>query len=289
MTVLASFSAPVILNVSHIKARVLYSMDVDLEADYQHIRNQLMQFLDSTAPLVEAKSILSQNVYFYIFECFRINPSEKESGSGRATADARHAVQVQVIREALKDMVVVPSGILRVHVRNQWHGPVVETPIKQGNLLWYRVDYNSKYDFKIVNMLPDATVGLGLTRQTGHKTDTRVGNLLSEMQISDYDAQEVSVVRLDPENLELFTFAKDGRTVLRVLFTTPGVDFPFPEWCAIPQRPEEVAVSSVSADDQSDGTHTLAPPSKGPNAKSRILQLLKDLENLIRSDIPDGT
>jgi hypothetical protein len=262
-------------------------MDDEVEADYQHIRRQLMQFLDSTAPLVEAESILSQNVYAYIFTCFRIDPLANQNGPGRVTADARHAVQLQVIREALKDMVVVPSGILRVHVRNQWHGPVVETPIKQGNLLWYRVDHNSQYDFKIINMLLDATVGLGLTQQTGHKTDTRVGNLLTEMQISDDDAQQVAVVRLDPANLRLFTFAKDGHTVLRVLFTTPGVDFPFPSWCDIPQRPGEVAVSSVSADDQSDGTHTLAPPSKG-TAKSRILQLLKDLENLIRSDIPDG-
>jgi len=262
-------------------------MDVEVEAEYDDIKRQLMQFLASKAPLVEAKSILSQNVYAYIFELFGINPSEKQGGPGRVTADARHAVQVQVIREALKDMVVVPSGILRVHVRNQWHGPVFETPIKQGNLLWYRVDHNSKYDFKIVNMLLDATVGLGLTTKTGHKTDTRVGNLLTQMQISDDDAQEVSVVRLDPESLQLFTFAKDGRTVLRVLFTAPGVDFPFPGWCDIPQRPEEAAVASVSADGQSDGTHT-APPSKDPNAKSRILHLLKDLENLIRSDIPDG-
>jgi len=261
-------------------------MDVEVEADYEHIRRQLMQFLDSTAPLVEAKSILSRDVYAYIFECFRINPSEKQGTPGRVTADVRHAVQVEVIREALKDMVVVPSGILRVHVQT-WHGPVFETPIRQGNLLWYRVKYNAKYDFKVINMV-EAIADLGLTVQEAHQRDRKAVQLTPvQMRITDHDAQEVSEVRLDPESLQLFTFAKDGRTVLRVLFTTPGVDFPFPEWCDIPQRPEEAAVASVSADVQSDGTHT-APPSKGPNAKGRILQLLKDLEDLIRSDIPDG-
>jgi hypothetical protein len=182
--------------------------------------------------------------------------------------------------------VEVPIGILRVHVRS-WHGPVVETPIRQGNLLWYRVHHNTKYDFKIINMLLDATAGLDLTVQQALQGDRKaVESTPREMQISDNDAHEVSAVRLDPENLQLFTWRFDGRTVLRVLFTAPGVDFPFPSWCDIPQRPEEV---SVSEDDPHAGTHTHTPPIPGPNAKSRILQLLKDLENLIRSDIPDGT
>jgi hypothetical protein len=153
--------------------------------------------------------------------------------------------------------------------------------------LWYRVKHNAKYDFKVINMV-EAIAGLDLTVQQAHQRDRKAVQLTPvQMRITDHDAQEVSDVRLDPESLQLFTFAKDGRTVLRVLFTTPGVDFPFPGWCDIPQRPEEAAVASVSADGQSDGTHT-APPSKG-TAKSRILQLLRDLENLIQSDIPDGT
>jgi hypothetical protein len=39
------------------------------------------------------------------------------------------------------------------------------------------------------------------------------------MDISDHDAQEVEVhgVRLDPEEIHLYTFTKDGVAVLRVL------------------------------------------------------------------------
>jgi len=46
---------------------------------------------------------------------------------------------------------------------------------------------------------------------------------------------------------------------------------------------------SVSENDHHDGTHTLPPPIQDTNAKSRILQLLKELENLIQSVIPEGS
>jgi hypothetical protein len=46
---------------------------------------------------------------------------------------------------------------------------------------------------------------------------------------------------------------------------------------------------SVSENDHHDGTHTLPPPIQDTNVKSRILQLLKELENLIQSVIPEGS
>jgi hypothetical protein len=127
--------------------------------------------------------------------------------------------------------VIVPGGILRVHV-STFDGPRFETPIRQGNLLWYRVKHNTKYEFKIINMV-DASAGLDLKVQQGHKRDRKPVIKDMKMEITDYDAQEVADVRLDPEDVHLYTFTKDGVTVLRVLFTAPGVVFPFPAWCDI--------------------------------------------------------
>ncbi len=246
-----------------------------MKEEYDHIKSQLREFLTSTSPHVEAKSVLSQNLHAYIFGSFRINPYDKQN-------------QMQVIREALKDMVIVPSGILRLHV-STFQGPQFEPPIKQGNLLWYRVNHNTKYDFKIINMF-DAIAGLDLTMQEAHKRDRKPNITHTKMDISDNDAQDVSEVRLDPENLHLFTFTKDGHTVLRVLFTAPGVDFPFPPWCDI-QHPitEDESISqdaSISEVAHHDGTHTFPPIIQDTNAKTRILQLLKELESLIQSNVP---
>ena len=110
--------------------------------------------------------------------------------------------------------------------------PRFETPIRQGNLLWYRVKYNTKYEFKIINMV-DAIAGLDLTVQRGHKGDRKPVIENRPMRISDDYAQEVADVRLNPEDVLLYTFTKDGGTVLRVLFTAPGADYPFPAWCDI--------------------------------------------------------
>ena len=101
----------------NIKAYALYSMDVEeMRKEYDDIKSQLVEFLTSTSLHVVSDTILSRNLYAYIFSCFRINPYNKQNAPGRATADVRHAVEEQVIREVLKDMVIVPSGILRVHV-----------------------------------------------------------------------------------------------------------------------------------------------------------------------------
>ena len=235
----------------NIKAYALYSMDVEeMRKEYDDIKSQLVEFLTSTSLHVVADTILSRNLYAYIFCCFRINPYNKQNAPGRATADVRHAVEEQVIREVLKDMVIVPGGILRVHVKT-FHGPLFETPIRQGNLLWCRVNHNTKYEFKIINMV-DAIAGLDLTVQRGHKTDRKPDIVNRKMEIADDDAQEVDDVRLDPEDVHLYTFTKDGGAVLRVLFTAPDVDFPFPLWCDIPHaitedRPRDAPRPDVDA------------------------------------------
>ena len=210
----------------------MYRMDVGkVREEYDDIKRQLVEFLQSTSLHVEAHTILSRDLYAYIFGCFRIKPYNKQNAPGRATPADRHAVEVQVIREVLKDMVIVPSGILRVHVYT-FDGPRFETPIRQGNLLWYRVKHNTNYEFKIINMV-DASAGLDLKVQQGHKRDRRPVIKDMKMDITDHDAQEVADVRLDPEDVHLYTFTKDGGAVLRVLFTAPDVDFPFPLWCDI--------------------------------------------------------
>ena len=149
-------------------------MDVgEVRTEYEDIKRQLAEFLGSTVLHAAAETILSRDLYAYIFDCFRIRPYDKRKAPGRATPADRHAVEVQVIREVLKDMVIVPSGVLWVHV-STLHVPRFETPIRQGDLLWYRVKYNTKYEFKIINMV-DAIAGLDLTVQRGHKRDRRPG------------------------------------------------------------------------------------------------------------------
>ena len=141
-------------------------MDVgEVRNEYDDIKSQLVEFLESTVEHAAAERILSRNLYAYIFDCFRIRPYDKQKAPGRATPADRHAVEVQVIREVLKDMVIVPSGILRVHVKT-FDGTRFETPIRQGNLLWYRVKHNTNYEFKIINMV-EASAGLDLKVQQG--------------------------------------------------------------------------------------------------------------------------
>ena len=101
----------------------------EVKNEYDDIKTQLNKFLESTSLHVEAQTILSNNLHTYIFGCFRIDPYKKQNAPGRATPADRHAVEVQVIREVLKDMVIVPSGILRVHV-STFDGPRFETPIR---------------------------------------------------------------------------------------------------------------------------------------------------------------
>ena len=262
-------------------------MDVEeVRKEYDHIKTQLSLFLESKVQHIESHKILSNNLHAYIFGCFGINPYNKQNAPGRATPADRHAVEVQVIREVLKDMVIVPSGILRVHV-STFYGPRFETPIRQGNLLWYRVNYNTKYDFKMINMV-DAIAGLDLKVQRGHKGDRKPVIENRPMRISDDEAQEVADVRLNPGDAHLYTFTKDGFAVLRVLFTAPDVQFPFPLWCDIPHAiTEDVSVSEEVHHDQhsiiqdvsmSEDDH----PDNHTNAKKRILELLKELEKLIQ-------
>jgi hypothetical protein len=56
-------------------------------------------------------------------------------------------------------------------------------------------------------------------------------------------------VRLDPEDVHLYTFTKDGVAVMRVLFTATGVDFPFPSWCGIPHSITEDVSSDIPRPD----------------------------------------
>ncbi len=82
------------------------------------------------------------------------------------------AVEEKVIREVLKDMVLVTNGIVRIHVTDEMKEDF-ETLISQGNLLWYHVNENTRYNFKILNMI-DATTKLELTVQQGHNKNRRV-------------------------------------------------------------------------------------------------------------------
>ena len=119
------------------------------------------------------------------------------------------------------------------------------------------------------------------------------------MRISDDEAQEVSDVRLNPGDAHLYTFTKNGFAVLRVLFTAPEVHFPFPPWCDIQQAiTEDVSVSEEVHHDQhsitqdvsmSEDDHPDDPIPQDTNVKKRILQLLKELEELIQWNIPDSS
>jgi hypothetical protein len=272
-------------------------MDVEkVRSEYEYIKTQLDDFLQSKVQHIESHKILTTNLHAYIFGCFRIDPYKKPNTPGRTTPADRHAVEVQVIREVLKDMVIVPSGILRVHV-STFHGPLFETPIRQGNLLWYRLKHNTKYEFKILNMV-DAIAGLDLKVQQGHKRDRKPEIQNRPMQISDNDAQEVAEVRLAPEDVHLYTFTKDGVAELRVLFTTPDIDFPFPTWCDIQHAiTEDVSVPEEVHHDQhsiiqdvsmSEDDHPEDPIPPDTSAKKRMIELLKQLENLIQN-IPDSS
>ena len=70
-------------------------MDVEeVRNEYDDIKSQLVEFLESTVVHAAAETILSRNLYAYIFDCFRIRPYDKQKAPGRATPADRHAVEV---------------------------------------------------------------------------------------------------------------------------------------------------------------------------------------------------
>jgi len=93
-----------------------------VEQEYTEIRKELEAFLYSPTVYPKADRFLSGDRYIYIFGCFGIRPHDNENpeagGGFRAQASEkdRHAVETKVITETLNHMVIVPSGILRIHV-----------------------------------------------------------------------------------------------------------------------------------------------------------------------------
>ena len=229
----------------------------DVDEEYTEIREELKAFLDSPIVYPKADRFLSGDRYIYIFGCFGIRPHENENAlaGGGFTAQAsekdRHAVEKRVITEMLNHMIKVPSGILRIHVAPDWKPNHFLTPIRQGNLLWYRVPADKKLLFQVGNLV-DAFSELALKIQSGTRR-LQSGTRRLQMDISNDEAHEVDTVELDAEEIQLYTFTAtadgtydDAVVVLRVLFSVG--ELPMSNWCniAIP----------ITEDEMSDGPST---------------------------------
>jgi hypothetical protein len=100
-------------------------MQVDVEdvrQEYNEYRKELSAFLGSPQIYAKADKFLTGDRYMYIFMCFGIRPDKNEdslAGGGynpKATDEGRHTVERKVIVEFLNHMMIVPGGILRIHV-----------------------------------------------------------------------------------------------------------------------------------------------------------------------------
>jgi hypothetical protein len=230
--------------------------EVDVDKEYTEIRNELKAFLESPNMYDKADRFLTGNRYTYIFGCFGIRPHNNENPEGgggfrrQASDKDRHAVEKRVITEMLNHMMIVPSGILRIHVAPDWKPNQFLTPIRQGNLLWYRVPADKKLLFQIGNLI-DAHSELALKVQSGKRRLTEERDM--KMDIGNEEAHEVDTVELDAEEIQLYTFTatvtgtyEDAVVVLRVLFSVG--DLPESNWCNI-ELP-------ITEDGMSDGPST---------------------------------
>ncbi len=244
---------------------------VDVDEEYTAIRNELKAFLESPNMYAEADRFLTGNRYTYIFGCFGIRPHDNENstvGGGfrrQAEEKDRHAVEKRVITEMLNHMIKVPSGILRIHVAPDWKPNRFLTPIRQGNLLWYRVPADTKLLFQVGNLV-DAFSELALKIQRGRRRPTEERDM--KMDIGNEEAHEVDTVQLETGDIKLYTFSatadgtyEDAETVLRVLFSVDELSVS--NWCniAIP----------ITEDEMSD-----VPPIDVNTVRDRTLQSFQD-------------
>jgi hypothetical protein len=230
--------------------------EANVDKEYTEIRNELKAFLESPNMYAKADMFLTGNRYTYIFGCFGIRPHDNENLTGgggfrrQASDKDRHAVEKRVITEMLNHMMIVPSGVLRIHVAPGHEPNRFLTPIKHGNLLWYRVPAYKKLLFQIGNLI-DAHSELALKIQSGTRRLTEEKDM--KMDISNDEAYEVDTVELDAEEIQLYTFTatadgtyEDAETVLKVLFSVG--DLPESNWCNI-ELP-------ITEDEMSDGPST---------------------------------
>jgi hypothetical protein len=204
------------------------SVDVsqaDVQEYYKDYKQKLSAFLQSTEVNAEAEKFLGREKYTYIFGHFGIRPQR-----ARASPEQRYALEKKVITEMINHMMIVPAGILRIHVAKEYDTDNFLTPIKKKTLLWYQMPTGSPKDFRICNMI-DSETRLNLSVAKGD--NLRAKQVEESTQLITDQTQVIATVELGEEDIELYTFSKDDKVVLRVVFTNQRDDFSFPAWCRI--------------------------------------------------------